>query len=94
MTYLKRNYILEPYYDYLIDRFSGGFNMNSVTVSSKYQVVIPRKIRAMMNIKPGQKVQVLSYEGRIELIPEKPIQDARGFLAGIKTDVIRESDRL
>lgn len=68
--------------------------MTNVKVSSKYQVVIPRKIRNMMDIKPGQRVQVIAYQGRIELIPEKPIQEARGFLAGIDSTVKKEIDRV
>ena len=68
--------------------------MNSVTVSPKYQVVIPRAVREYLGIKPGQKVQVVQYEDRVELIPLRPIKQTRGFLKGIKTQIQRESDRL
>jgi AbrB family looped-hinge helix DNA binding protein len=68
--------------------------MEQVTVSPKYQVVIPVKVRRSLGIKPGQKVQVLLYEGRIELIPVVPIRNAKGFLKGISTDVEREADRV
>ncbi len=68
--------------------------METVTVSPKYQVVIPRRIRESLQIKPGQKVQVLLFENRIELIPVIPIQKMRGFLKGIDTTVERESDRV
>ena len=68
--------------------------MNSVTVSPKYQVVIPRAVREYLGIKPGQKVQVIQYEDRVELIPLRPIKQTRGFLKGIKTQVPREADRL
>ena len=68
--------------------------METVTVSSKYQVVIPRPIRKSLGIKPGQKLQVIQYEGRIELIPIKPVREARGFLKGIDTTIEREPDRL
>lgn len=68
--------------------------MNSVTISPKFQVVIPRNVRDSMKLSPGQKVQVIQYNNRIELIPEKDITEMRGFLKGINTDIIREGDRL
>ena len=68
--------------------------MHTVTVSPKFQVVIPRKVRESMHLKPGQKMIVIEYGNRIELIPEKKISDMRGFLKGIKTDFDREQDRL
>jgi len=68
--------------------------METVTVSPKFQVVIPRAIRQSLGIRPGQKVQVIRYEDRIELIPLRPIQETRGFLRGIDTTVEREPDRV
>ena len=68
--------------------------MEVVTVSSKYQVVIPRSIRDTMDIRPGQKVQVVRYGDRIEFIPLRPIQEARGFLHGLDTTVEQEQDRV
>ncbi len=68
--------------------------METVTVSPKYQVVIPRKVRKVLKIKPGQKVRVMLFENRIELIPVVPIQETRGFLKGIDTTVDREADRV
>lgn len=68
--------------------------METVTVSSKYQVVIPRRIRDSLNIKPGQKVQVIVFENRIEMIPVVPIEQRRGFLRGINTEVPSEPDRV
>jgi AbrB family looped-hinge helix DNA binding protein len=67
--------------------------METVTVSRKYQVVIPLKVRESRGIQPGQKIQVIPYEDRIELVPIKPIKEMRGFLRGIDTDVEREPDR-
>jgi AbrB family looped-hinge helix DNA binding protein len=67
--------------------------MESSTVSTKYQVVIPRRVRDALGIKPGQRVQVIPYEGRIELIPIKPIRKSRGFLRGINTRIDRDVDR-
>ncbi len=68
--------------------------MKSVTISPKYQVVIPREVRESMEIKPGTKVQVLLYENRIELIPMKTLRRMRGFLKGIDATVEREGDRV
>jgi AbrB family looped-hinge helix DNA binding protein len=68
--------------------------MNSVTVSPKYQVVIPKTVRKALNLRPGQKMQVVEYEGRIELIPERNIKELRGYLKGIDTEFKREKDRL
>ena len=68
--------------------------MQSVTVSPKYQVVIPKTIRETLNIRPGQKMQVIEYAGRIELIPERDIKELRGFLKGINTEFKREKDRV
>ena len=67
--------------------------MKEVTVSPKFQVVIPRAVRESLGIKPGQKVQVLQYGDRIELVPVKSVKEMRGFLKGIDTVVEREPDR-
>ncbi|HUL00439.1 MAG TPA: AbrB/MazE/SpoVT family DNA-binding domain-containing protein [Nitrospirota bacterium] len=68
--------------------------MKTVTVSPKYQVVIPRDVREMLRIKPGEKMQVINYANRIELVPVKKIKTMRGFLKGIDTTVVREKDRV
>jgi len=68
--------------------------METVTVSSKFQVVIPRAVRESLGIQPGQKVQVIRYGERIELIPLRPVRETRGFLRGIDTTVKREPDRV
>lgn len=68
--------------------------MTSVTVSPKYQIVIPKEIRESMGIVSGQKVQITSYQGRIELIPLKPMKEMKGFLKGIDTTVLRDEDRV
>ena len=67
--------------------------MTTVTVPSKYQIVIPREIREALGLHPSQKLQVLLFENRIELISLRPIEDMRGFLRGIDTAIERESDR-
>jgi AbrB family looped-hinge helix DNA binding protein len=68
--------------------------MESVTISPKFQIVIPQKIRRALNLYPGQKVQVIQYNGRVELVPIFPIKKLRGFLKGINTEIDRESDRV
>ena len=68
--------------------------MHTVTVSPKFQVVIPREVRQSLHLRPGQKIQIIVYDGRIELIPERDISELRGFLKGINTDFERENDRL
>ncbi len=68
--------------------------MQRVKVSPKFQVVIPRSVRESLHLRPGQKMQVIEYEGRIELIPERDISELRGFLKGINTEFKREKDRV
>jgi AbrB family looped-hinge helix DNA binding protein len=68
--------------------------MQSVIVSPKYQVVIPKAVRETLKLHPGQKMQIVEYAGRIELIPERDIKELRGFLKGINTEFKREKDRI
>lgn len=67
--------------------------METVTISTKFQVVIPKEIRERLGLLPGQKVQAIAYGGRIELIPVRPVRQMKGFLKGIDTKVEREGDR-
>jgi AbrB family looped-hinge helix DNA binding protein len=69
---------------------AGSFAMNAVTLSSKYQVVIPQAIRESLGLQPGQKFQVVAFEGRVELIPVEPVRALRGFMKGAGPDVGRE----
>ena len=69
--------------------------MDAVTVSPKYQVVIPLKVRELMRVKPGQKMHVIAYDNMVVFIPVRPIKEARGSLKGINTNVERdEEDRV
>jgi len=68
--------------------------MTTVTVSPKFQVVIPRPVREHLHLRPGQKMLVVEYEGRIELIPQRDIRELRGVLKGINTQFKREQDRV
>jgi len=72
----------------------GGIVMQTVTVSPKFQVVIPKTVRESLQLRPGQKMQVIEYDGRIEFIPERDIEELRGFLKGINTEFEREEDRV
>lgn len=68
--------------------------MTTVRVSPKFQVVIPLDVRRALRLKPGQELQVLRYENRIELIPIPDIKAMRGFAKGIDTSVPRDKDRV
>lgn len=68
--------------------------MTAVTVSPKYQIVIPKEIRESMGIVSGQKMQIMSYQGRIEVIPLKPMKAMKGFLKDIDVTVTRDEDRV
>jgi AbrB family looped-hinge helix DNA binding protein len=68
--------------------------MNTITVSSKYQIVIPLKIREALGLKPGEKLHAIEYRGRIELVPVRPVRAARGSLKGLDTNVPRDADRI
>jgi AbrB family looped-hinge helix DNA binding protein len=67
--------------------------MTTVTVSPKFQVVIPRDVRKALGITPGQKIRVVALLDRLELIPVKPAKALRGFIRGIDASVRREKDR-
>ena len=77
-----------------ISFYNMGIDMNTVTLSSKFQIVIPQPIRDELRLKPGEKLRVIRYAGRVELIPIRPIEEMRGFLRGIDTNIEREDDRL
>jgi AbrB family looped-hinge helix DNA binding protein len=68
--------------------------MSIVTISSRFQVVIPKDVRERLGLRPGQQVEAIPFKGRIELILLEPIESMRGFLKGIDTSVPREEDRL
>jgi AbrB family looped-hinge helix DNA binding protein len=68
--------------------------MTTVTVSSKFQVVIPREVRQALGISAGQKLRVMALGDRIEFVPVKPVKALRGFVRGIDTSVKRERGRV
>ena len=77
--------------EYLID---GAPAMEPVTVSPKYQIVIPREIRESMKIRPGEKMQVFECDGRIEVVRARTVKWLRGKCKGIDTTVDRDMDRV
>jgi len=64
--------------------------MITVSVSPKFQIVIPKEIRRLFHLKPGQKLQILQIGDRLELVPFKNIKEARGVLKGMDTSIKRE----
>jgi AbrB family looped-hinge helix DNA binding protein len=68
--------------------------MDAVKISPKFQVVIPKKLRNALNLSPGQRVQMVIYGDRIEMIPLRKVSEMKGFLKGIDTTVEREPDRV
>ena len=68
--------------------------METITISPKFQVVIPKQIREKLGLSPGQKIQAIAYGDRIELIPIRPAVEMRGFLKGIDTHIERDTDRV
>lgn len=67
--------------------------MNTLTLSPKFQLVIPKHIREAMNLRAGTQMQVIQYGDRIEFIPVRPMKAARGMFKGMNTDFEREDDR-
>lgn len=68
--------------------------MSAVTISPKYQVVIPKHIRERLGLEPGQRVEAIAYDDRIVLVPVRSAKSLRGALRGMSTRIAREKDRL
>ena len=68
--------------------------MQTVTISPKYQVVIPKEIREALHLMPGEKLHVFRYQNRLEFVPVKDIKKMRGFLKGMETLIERDKDRV
>ena len=68
--------------------------MDSVTISPKFQVVIPRRVRESLGLRSREKARFISFRNRIETIPLRDVRKLRGYLSGIDTKVVREGDRI
>jgi AbrB family looped-hinge helix DNA binding protein len=68
--------------------------MNTVIVSSKYQVVIPKEIREMIGLQVGTRLEIVSYGTRIELVPIQPMKKLKGIFKGLDTGIQRDDDRV
>jgi AbrB family looped-hinge helix DNA binding protein len=69
--------------------------METVTLSSKYQLVLPRRARERLGLRPGTKLTVLEKGGVIFLVPERPLRALRGLARGATSTGLREKkDRL
>lgn len=79
--------------DELIDRATVK-RMNLVTISPKFQVVIPQKVRESLGLRSGEKAQIFAYRNRIEIVPVRDIRTLRGLVKGIDTSLAREADRV
>ena len=84
--------MLDSYYDFRID-VRAKYIMDQVKISPKFQVVIPKTVRESLGLVAGQRLQVVQYGDRIELVPVRDIREMRGWLAGIDTRIEREPDR-
>ena len=73
-------------------RWSGTVRVVTVTVSPKYQVVIPSEVRERMKLKPGQKLAVVEKDGVVHLVPVRPLKEMRGFAKGVSSKGIRDED--
>ncbi|MGH2608047.1 MAG: AbrB/MazE/SpoVT family DNA-binding domain-containing protein [Tepidiformaceae bacterium] len=68
--------------------------METVTISAKYQIVLPASVRRSLGLRPGQKVMVIERGASIELVPVKPMEEYRGILRGVAADFERDDDRI
>ncbi len=68
--------------------------MSSVTVSPKFQVVIPKAARESLRIRPGHKLQVVVFDGQLRFIPVRPLKELRGAYRGVGSNVERDADRI
>ena len=86
---------MPPFNDTVIDRqvVEPRSAMSVVTVSSKYQIVIPKEVRESLGIRPGQKLRVFRFGDLVTVVPVRPMRAIKGKLPGIDADVPRDPDR-
>ena len=73
--------------------YTRSIDMDTVTISPKFQVVLPKKLREELGLKAGAKMRVVRYGDRIELLPARRAIEMKGFLKGMDTSVPRDRDR-
>lgn len=66
--------------------------IDTVTISPKFQVVLPQRVRERIRLRPGEKLQVISFDDRIELIPIRPMSKMKGFLKGFDLTFKRDKE--
>ena len=66
--------------------------MDTVTISPKFQVVIPKRVRERMSLRAGEKLEVICVDERIEMVPVRPMREMRGFLSGLDATFERERE--
>ena len=89
----NRSWLAETRLDSPIDQ-PNAIRMETVTISPKFQIVIPQRIRESMGLRSGEKAHVLAFRNRIEVFPIRDVRALRGYLKGIDTSVVREGDRV
>lgn len=68
--------------------------MQTVVISPKYQVVIPKEVREALHLSPGEKLHIFHYQNRLEFVPIRDVKKMRGFLKDIDTNIERDEDRV
>jgi AbrB family looped-hinge helix DNA binding protein len=94
MFLLTTDFALKDFLRAPQNHLSSRTDKSTVTLSSTFEVVIPQEIRESLQLTPGEKLHVVSFAGRVELIPVRSIESMRGFLRGMDTRIDRDEDRL
>ncbi len=68
--------------------------MDTVTVSPKFQVVIPLAVRQRLKLQAGTKLMVVDFNGGLRLMPLRSAAELRGIARGINPDIARDADRI
>ena len=64
--------------------------MVSATLSSKYQLAIPKAIREKLDLQAGQTFTLITKGDVIELIPQRSLDEARGLFKGANPNGYRD----
>jgi AbrB family looped-hinge helix DNA binding protein len=66
--------------------------MSTVTISPDFQIVLPPDIRESLHLQPGQELSIFSYNGRMAIVPVRPLEEMRGFLNGMDAEIVRDDE--